>query len=458
MDLVTALRIDPARMPEPRLAFVGAGGKTAALFQAARSWLMLSEKTGQSVVLVCATTHFAKSQLTLADRYFISPTQEDFARLESGSASGLILLSGPLLADERTQGLDDVSLAKVHLLAGHLKTALFLEADGSRRLPLKAPADHEPAIPPWVDQVVVVAGLSGLGKPLDGEHVHRPQVFSRLSGLRLGALIDASSLARMLMHDQGGLKGIPVGARRLVMLNQADTPDLQSRASALARQLLDAYDAVLISALDPASSGVPGDVLAVHEPVAGIILAAGASHRLGRPKQLLVWRGEPLIRHVVKTAVEAGLQPLRIVTGARAQDVESALQGLPGKIIYNPRWESGQATSVITGLESIPSNCGAAVFLLADQPQVPATLLRSLVNRHVQTLAPLVAPMVDGRRANPVLFDRTTFADLRKLEGDTGGRPLFARYRAEWLPWHDANILLDVDSEQDYQRLLELDG
>jgi molybdenum cofactor cytidylyltransferase len=66
--------------------------------------------------------------------------------------------------------------------------------------------------------------------------------------------------------------------------------------------------------------------------------------------------------------------------------------------------------------------------------------------------------MVDGRRANPVLFDRRTFEDLRKLEGDTGGRPLFARYQAEWLPWHDPSVMLDVDTEQDYQHLLELDG
>jgi molybdenum cofactor cytidylyltransferase len=458
MDLVTALRIDPSMSVQPRLAFVGAGGKTTALFQAARSWLKYSEKIGIRVALAGATTHLAFAQLALADQHFISPDAEDFLRLETEPPNGLILFSGPLAADERTLGLEGARLEGVRLLADHLKTALFLEADGARRLPLKGPADHEPAIPHWVDQVVVAAGLSGLGSPLDGHHVYRHDIFARLSGLEAGMPIDLPALAGVLTHPQGGLKAIPAGARRIALLNQADTPELQSQAHALARLLLDDYDAVLIAALEPASAAVTAGVLAVHERVAGVILAAGASQRLGQPKQLLAWRGEPLVRHVVRAAAEAGLNPLKIVTGAYSDQIEAALQGLPGQVVHNACWESGQATSVIAGVQALPSTVGAAVFLLADQPQVPATLLRSLVARHAQTLAPLVAPMVDGRRANPVLFDRRTFEDLRKLEGDTGGRPLFARYRAEWLPWHDANILLDVDTEQDYQRLLELDG
>jgi molybdenum cofactor cytidylyltransferase len=458
MDLVTALRIDPSTTAPPRLAFVGAGGKTTALFKAARGWLEQAEKIGIRVVMASATTHLARSQLALADRHFILPSAEDLKRLEAEPPTGLVLFSGPLVADERTLGLEEACLEGVRLLAKCLKTALFLEADGARRLPLKAPAEDEPVIPSWVDQVVVVAGLSGLGKPLDGRHVHRPEIFTRLSGLEAGMAVDVPALACLLAHQQGGLKGIPAGARRLALLNQADTPELQSQANLLARQLLDFYESVLIAALEPATPGLPGGVIAVHEQVAGIVLAAGASQRLGRPKQLVQWRGEPLVRHVVKTAAEAGLKPLRIITGAHAAEIEAALQGLPGQCVFNARWESGQATSIVAGVESLPPGCGAAIFLLADQPLVPATLLHSLVAQHAQTLAPLVAPLVDGRRANPVLFDRRTFGDLHKLEGDTGGRLLFARYQAEWLPWHDATILLDVDTEQDYQRLLEMEN
>jgi molybdenum cofactor cytidylyltransferase len=95
------------------------------------------------------------------------------------------------------------------------------------------------------------------------------------------------------------------------------------------------------------------------------------------------------------------------------------------------------------------------VYLLADQPHVSKELLSSLVELHATTFAPLVAPEVQGQRGNPVLFDRQTFPALFALEGDVGGRPLFSRYKAIRLPWHDPSILLDIDSPEDYRQLLE---
>jgi len=106
-------------------------------------------------------------------------------------------------------------------------------------------------------------------------------------------------------------------------------------------------------------------------------------------------------------------------------------------------------------VRALPTEVGAAVFLLADQPKIPPDLVRRLVEMHAVTLSPLVATQVQGQRANPVLFDRRTFADLLALKGDAGGRALFARYRAAWVPWHDSQISMDVDTQEDYQRLLE---
>ena len=192
----------------------------------------------------------------------------------------------------------------------------------------------------------------------------------------------------------------------------------------------------------------------MSESVAGIILAAGASQRMGQPKPLLLWRGKPFICHVARTALDAGLAPVVIVIGAHADEVRSALADLPVEIVYNPNWAEGQSTSVQAGLQALPPETTAAIFLLADQPRIPVELVRALMARHAQTQPPIVAPMIEGRRGNPVLFDYSVFPDLMSLQGDAGGRLIFSRYPAAHVPWHDPNLLLDVDTLEDYERLL----
>ena len=127
------------------------------------------------------------------------------------------------------------------------------------------------------------------------------------------------------------------------------------------------------------------------------------------------------------------------------------------KVVYNADWEAGQSTSVRCGLQALPATIGSAIFLLADQPHIPIELVRGLIERHAQSLPPIVAPLIEDRRGNPVLFDRTTFNDLLSLSGDVGGRAVFAKHRVTYLPWHDATLLLDVDTPEDYERLKSLE-
>jgi len=190
-------------------------------------------------------------------------------------------------------------------------------------------------------------------------------------------------------------------------------------------------------------------------PVAGIILAAGASIRMGKPKLLLPWQGEPLIRHVACTALAARLSPVLVVTGAYQDEIKAALQDLQVQMIHNPDWESGQSTSVRAGVRALPDETAAAVFLLGDQPQIPEELVYALVDAYAQTQAPVVAPLIAGKRGNPVLFDRTIFLELLQLSGDAGARQVFGRYPPHFIPWDDASLLLDIDTPADYQQLAE---
>jgi molybdenum cofactor cytidylyltransferase len=427
------------------LALVGAGGKTTALFQLAREL--------NPPVIVTATTHLHVDQIPMADSHWLAERPEDLVDLEK-NLDGVLLVTGPVDGD-RTAGLDKNTLSGLRTICARHSLPLLIEADGSRQRPLKAPALHEPPIPEFVETVVVVAGLAGLGRPLRGEFVHRPEIFSELSGLAQGETITPEVLQRVLIHPAGGLKNIPRMARRFVLLNQADTAQLQAQAKSLVESLLGTYQSVIIASL------AQSKIHAVYEPVAGVILAGGESKRFGRPKQLLDYRGQPFVRAVARTALAGGLSPVVVVSGAHAEKVESAVQDLPITITRNANWQNGQSSSIKAGLQAIRhpafqagwEGCGAAIFLLADQPQVPTAFLRALVERHAIDMPPIVAPLVAGRRANPVLFDRDTFSDLMALTGDVGGRAIFSKHPVTYLTWHDERLLLDIDTENDYQRL-----
>jgi molybdenum cofactor cytidylyltransferase len=429
----------------PQVAFVGAGGKTAALFILARLF--------DSPVLVTTSTHLAASQVEQGDQHLVILQVDDLASLDAKKLPPVTVVTGEANKEGRLRGLGDASLHRLSEFARQQGLPLLIEADGSRQRALKAPVGHEPAIPPFVELVVVLAGLSALGQPLGEDCVHRPEQFARLTGLKLGHLVEPLALTRALTHREGGLKNIPPNARRIALLNQADTPELEAAARGLSAALLPAFDAVLVAAF--ASSP---QVIAAHEPVAGILLAAGGSERLGQPKQLLEWKGQPFVRHIATTALAAGLAPLVVVSGAEAERVEAALAGLDVVIVRNPSWQRGQSSSVKAGLAALLGNVGSALFLVVDQPQVPVALIEALRAEHAASLAPIIAPQVDGNRSNPVLFDRSTFPDFLELQGDVGGRAIFAKHAVTWLPWLDASVAIDVDRPEDYQRLLRQAG
>jgi molybdenum cofactor cytidylyltransferase len=447
MTLGTALRLRPRAAAVARsdtglgvsLAFTGAGGKTTTIFSLARELPVPS--------LITTTTHIGTWQTEHADRHIVASRIGDLKALGDRKVN---VITGPEGDNQRLSAVSATLLNQLRTISLSRGWPLLIEADGARQRPLKAPRADEPQVPLFVEGVVVVAGMEGLGRPLDDQSVHRPDIFAGLSGVPLGSSISADAVAKVLVDAKGGLKGVPERARRIALLNQADTIELQAAALRIAHGLAQSYDAVLLA------SARAGIVHAALETVAGIVLAAGGATRYGSPKQLLAWKGQPLVRTAVQAALDAGLSSVVVVTGAHAVEVEAAVGDMRVTVARNKAWVEGQASSIRRGLEVCPPGTASAVFLLADQPFVAPALIRALVEAHASEAAAIVAPLIGGdRRGNPVLFDRETFEDLRGLRREEGGRAIFSGHRVHYVPWHDEKIIQDIDTQQDYDKLLE---
>lgn len=448
MNLSTAFRVNDGDC----VAFVGAGGKSSAMFTLAR------ELAGKPVI-VTTSTHISLDQANWGDHCWFISEPTEFDLIKDKLVSGINVIVKELTEKGRVNGPEEAVLGKIYEFAHTHQITLLVEADGSKMMPIKAPTDYEPAIPGWVNKVVVCTGLSGIGSPLDDGNVYRPEIFSKISGIESGTKIRFEDICKELISPQGGLKNIPSSAKKIALLNQADNAILLAQAQQISSDLLSFYDSVVISTRERIHN-IGFSILnavSVKEKCAGIILAAGGSARFGFTKQLLDWHGKPFIWHVANSAIQAELEPIYVVTGSEGEKVANALVDLPVNIISNSKWAEGQSTSIRAGLHLLPEEAGSVVFLLSDQPQIDKSLLQSLTELHSSTLAPIIAPMIDGKRGNPVLFDQITFGELQKLQGDTGGRGIFSMFPITWLPWSDSKMLLDVDTPEDYDKLLRLD-
>ncbi|HLF28497.1 MAG TPA: nucleotidyltransferase family protein [Anaerolineae bacterium] len=189
--------------------------------------------------------------------------------------------------------------------------------------------------------------------------------------------------------------------------------------------------------------------------VAGILLAAGASQRLGRPKQLLEWNGQPLIAHAARTALAARLDPVIAVIGYRAGDMRAALLQTPVTLVENPRWPEGMSTSLHAGVRALPAEVEAAIMLLVDQPRISPAHLRAIVEAYQTSGKRIVSPAFQGRRASPTLFDRSLFEQLLSITGDTGGRSIVTAnpHLAATIEIENELDVLDIDTLEDWQRI-----
>jgi molybdenum cofactor cytidylyltransferase len=190
-------------------------------------------------------------------------------------------------------------------------------------------------------------------------------------------------------------------------------------------------------------------------PVAGVLLAAGTSSRMGSNKLLFELDGESVLRGAVRRALAGGLSPLLVVLGHESDKAWREIEDLPCQWALNPLYGEGINSSLKAGILAVPKEARAAMVMLADMPHVTPEMIAAMIDRYRTSQAPLVISDYEGVNAPPMLYDRSLFGELLAMTGEGCGRQVVKRHReeAEVMKW-PAAALADLDVPEDYARLV----
>ncbi len=430
------------------VAIVGGGGKTTLMFRLAEEIVA----AGNSVVTT-TTTRIFSAQTGLAPHHLAIENPGSLPRELPALLQvhpHVLITVMPENESGKAPGIAPELVVEIKELVGDSKLNIVVEADGSRMRSLKAPESHEPVIPDCTTLVSPIVGADIFGERLTDEHVHRAHIAADLLGARIGDLVTPDMVSRLLLHPQGGAKGLPSGARLVPLINKVETKSRLQLARETARVLLrGGADEVLL--------GTTAGAEPVRERwgrVAVILLAAGGSTRTseaGEIKQLLPWGRGTLVTRAADVALQSEADSVVVVVGCQAERVEDALEGRKLTVAQNPEWAVGQSGSVRAGLDALEPAVKGAIFMLVDQPGVGPELLNAVIRMHRERGAAIVAPLAGGRLANPVLFDQVLWPEMRQVRGDIGGRALLNRHaeKVACVDWGD-EILAEVNTSDDY--------
>lgn len=432
------------------VSFIGAGGKSSALFNLGYELAEMGWR-----VTATTTTHIGFDQLELMP-YAVTP-REGAGALSMALDEFRFVFVYDAIRSEKVFGPPLNYIPQ--MLDSVPSDVLLIEADSARGLPLKAPFDDEPVIPPETSLVVPVASLSVLGQELDEEHVYNAQAIMDRYGFGEGQRVKSPWVAQVLRDETLGLARVPENARVIALLNQVSEGYLRGRARLVARLILrsNRVNGVAIGSVRAADP-----IYEVQRPIAAVVLAAGMSRRMGQPKVLLPWTHKStILEHILMQLIMARVDHIVVVTGSRAGEVRRQAARLGVEVVHNPNYETGEMLSSLKiGLESLPAHIAGALVVLGDQPRIQPRVINQVIMAYAEGRGHIVAPTHQQQRGHPILIDRRFWQEILALPAGSAPRDVIRQHRESTalIEVNTDSILGDVDTPEDYQQQRRLAG
>ncbi len=432
------------------VAFIGAGGKSSALFNLGYELAEMGWR-----VAATTTTSIGVDQLELMP-FAVTP-REGAGTLAMALDEFRFVFVYDEIRSERVYG---PPLSYIPRMMDTVPSdVLLIEADSARGLPLKAPFADEPVIPPETSLVIPTASLSVLGAELDDEHVYNAQAIIDRYGFGEGQRVKSPWVAQVLRDEMLGLARVPDNVRVVALLNQVSEGYLRGRARLIARLILRSkrVHGVAIGSVRAADP-----IIEVQRPVGAVVLAAGLSRRMGQPKVLLPWTSRmTIIEQIITQLMMARVDYIVVVTGNRAGEVRRLASARGAETAHNPEYETGEMLSSLkVGLEALPANIAAALVVLGDQPRIQPRVISQVTMTYAEGKGQIVAPTYQGERGHPILIDRRYWPEIMALPPGSAPRDVIKKYKDETalIDVNTDSILGDVDTPEDYQNQRRLAG
>ena len=435
------------------VAFVGAGGKTSLMRR-----LSYELYQAQRRVAVAATTRLGSYEV--ADFWNASRLMEgredviDEVLDRAVTLARVPLFYSDVLKDEKLKGITLYSAEKLYEKVDFL----LVEADGARDASFKIPRAHEPVLPASTTHLCIVVGSEVFELPPEEGLFFNFEELRKLVDFPEEEVTPPETFRKLLFREDGYLRHARPPRKTFLLLNKVDSADRVQALLPVGGELFHpALENIILTSAEP---GVPSVCIDnARDRIAALVLAAGKSERFGGQKLCEPLDGEPMIRKVVRQALESKLDSVCVVVGHEAARVRECIDILKSHTalmtIENKSFAEGMGRSISEGISAVSQWADAVMIILADMPGIDTDLIDAVIDAYKKCNARLCYPVAGGRPGHPVIFRKDFFPALMKLAGDEGARKIVEENRqwAQFINLPGERSQKDIDRPSDLGKL-----